>query len=162
MRNVIYRGFLILLFVLVSVQLLYSIQIYGATPDILLILVVYISQKKGVMEGQLTGFFSGLAEDIFSVQLFGIHAFSKLLIGFISGHIYHSFLVDNVAVQALIGFIAALIHSFFFILAKAVFSHIDLAHYLFPTLLVKVLYTAILTPVIFAFLNFMERRLGEP
>jgi rod shape-determining protein MreD len=114
------------------------------------------------MEGQITGFFAGLVEDIFSVQLFGIHSFIKLIIGHIAGHIYTNFVVEHFGIQFVLGFVAALLQGILFILSKAVFAQIDVGYYLKTVLWIQVLYTAVLTPVFFAILNFMEKRFGEP
>lgn len=161
MRMMVYRVFLILIFLLLSLQVLGLIALGGEKPDILLILVIFTAQKRGVMAGQISGFFSGLGEDIFSIQLFGIHSFCKLVIGYLSGLLYSNFVLDNVAVQALLGFVASLIHGLLFMIAKSLFDSIDVGHYLLHSLWIKVLYTTVLTPVFFIILDFFEKRFGE-
>ncbi len=161
MRTIVYRAFLILAFLLLTVQV-FNDLLGAYKPDILLILTIYVAQKKGIMEGQLTGFFSGLSEDIFSVELFGIHSFTKLIIGFISGLLSNNFVVDKIGFQFIIGLVGALLHGLLFILAKIVFSTIDVSYYITSFLWVKILFTALLAPLFFIVFDFLEKRFGEP
>lgn len=161
MRAVIYKVFLIIIFGLLSVQILDIISIFGEKPDILLILTLYFAQRKGVMEGQVIGFFSGLMEDFFSIQLFGIHCFVKMIIGHITGFIHENFVIDNAWVQVLLGLSAVFVQGLLFILAKAIFDQIDVIYYVKTSLWIKMLYTAALTPLIFFLLNFLEKHFGE-
>ena len=101
MRMMVYRVFLILIFLLLSLQVLGLIALGGEKPDILLILVIFTAQKRGVMAGHFR--FQAPWRRYFSIQLFGIHSFCKLVIGYLSGLLYSNFVLDNVAVQALLG-----------------------------------------------------------
>lgn len=161
MRPLVYKIFIMLVFLLFSVQLFDLISIFGEKPDILLILTLYFAQKKGIMDGQLIGFFSGLLEDFFSVQLFGIHCFTKMIIGHITGFIHNNFVLDNAWIQIFVGFISALLQGILFIIAKGIFDQIDVFHYIKTSLWIKLLYTALLTPLIFMLLNFLEKHFGE-
>ncbi|HCL55970.1 MAG TPA: rod shape-determining protein MreD [Spirochaetia bacterium] len=161
MRTLIYRFFLLIGFLLLTLQLMEYISIQGNTPDILLILVIYISHKKGVMEGQVTGFAAGLLEDIYSIELFGIHAFVKLIIGNLTGLIYSNFTADNFGFRILLGFLASLIHGILFMIAKTIFESMDVWYYVTNHLWIKILYTTVLTPFLFLFLEFLEKRFGE-
>ena len=161
MRNIVYRVFLILIFLLLTLQVLDWIAIADVKPDILLILTIFIAQKQGMMTGQISGFFAGLAEDIFSIQLFGIHSFCKLVIGYFSGLLYSNFVLDNFLIQALLGFVGSLLHGFLFLGAKALFDSIDVGYYFLNVFWIKVLYTTLLTPILFFILGFFEKRFGE-
>ncbi len=162
MRNKVYRLFLILILLLFWIQIFPSLAILGQKPDLLLILTLFVSQKKGVMEGQLTGFFSGLSQDIFCIELFGIHSFTKLIVGYLVGLIHKNFIADRVGFQFILGLIGGLVHGLLYILAKAIFGSIDLAFYIKKSLWINILYTALLTPILFMVLEFFEKRFGEP
>jgi len=54
-------------------------------PDFLLLAVVIAGLGRGVLWGVVTGFLLGLVQDSFAPVNFGVNAFSKVLIGFISG-----------------------------------------------------------------------------
>lgn len=161
MRNFIYRLFLILLFTLINIQLLDFIAINGQKPDILLILVIFLAQRRGIMDGQISGFFTGLLEDIFSIKLLGLHSFIKLIVGYLAGFLHNNLVLDRIPLQFILGFIASLVHGILFILTKSLFDHLDIKEYILGTLWLKVIYTAFLTPLLFAFLEFLDKRFGE-
>lgn len=161
MRNIVYRIFSILIFLLLTLQVLDWIAIAGVKPDILLILTIFIAQKQGMMKGQISGFFAGLVEDVFSIQLFGIHSFCKLVVGYFAGLLYSNFVLDNFLIQALLGFVGSLVHGFLFLGAKALFDSIDVGYYFLNVFWIKVLYTTLLTPILFFVLGFFEKRFGE-
>lgn len=64
------------------------IEIDGLTPDLLLILCVWISIVEGQFKGIFAGFAIGLLFDIISADVFGINALSKTLVAFIAGFFY--------------------------------------------------------------------------
>lgn len=65
------------------------IMVEGATPDVLLIWVVYTSLRRGQIEGTIAGFLVGLIEDLTTTQFFGLAALSKTLSGFIVGYFFN-------------------------------------------------------------------------
>jgi rod shape-determining protein MreD len=161
MRAIVYKIFLVLLFSLLYIQIFDYIALNGEKPDILLILTLFIAQKKGIMEGQIVGFFSGLMEDFFSIQLFGIHSFCKLIIGNLTVLLYNNFVIENIGFQFILGLLGASVQAILFVLAKGIFDNIDFFYYFKTSLWIKVLYTAFLTPLIFFLLNFLEKHFGE-
>lgn len=67
----------------------YSLGNY--TPDLLVILVIYISLREGKISGTISGFSIGLIQDlVFSVGFLGLSSFSKSLSGFLVGFFANS------------------------------------------------------------------------
>ena len=60
------------------------IGLWGATPDVVLLFVLWIAVRYGQMRGALTGFLLGFLLDAI-YGLWGIHMFVKTLIGFLFG-----------------------------------------------------------------------------
>ncbi len=59
----------------------------GHTPDLFIILVIYISLHEGKIKGTISGFSVGLIQDlIISVGFLGLSAFTKSLSGFLIGY----------------------------------------------------------------------------
>lgn len=88
-RDVRYRlvsyGILIPILSLIQVTFIPIINIEGFTPDLILILVVWISLSEGRFVGTIAGFFAGLVLDASSFELLGVHALSKTIAGFFAG-----------------------------------------------------------------------------
>lgn len=77
--------------VLVIIQVLIGrfLSIAGASPDFLLIFVVYVTMREGQFVGESTGFLFGLLLDIFSAQILGSNALSHTVAGFMVGFFYN-------------------------------------------------------------------------
>ena len=78
-------GILIILTVAVQAALLPLAAIYGAKPDLLLIIVVSSGLLYGKEAGIGTGFFAGLLQDLASGNVFGLNLIAKMIVGFVFG-----------------------------------------------------------------------------
>lgn len=108
-----FRIFLIIIFGLILQILFYTyLHIFNAGPQILLITLIYFALLYGTVFGETYGFICGLFVDIFSVSLFGTHAFVFTLLGYIYGKLSHKLDESQVIVQ-LLSILAA---SYFYIL----------------------------------------------
>lgn len=85
-----YIAYVILALVLSFVQfsLLNFVVVQGITPDLLLILCVWISIREGRFTGTIAGFLIGLTLDIITFDLIGVNALTKTIAGFIAGSFY--------------------------------------------------------------------------
>jgi rod shape-determining protein MreD len=72
----------------VQFSLLNFVVVQGITPDLLLILCVWISIREGRFTGTIAGFLIGLVLDIITFDLVGVNAFTKTIAGFIAGSFY--------------------------------------------------------------------------
>jgi rod shape-determining protein MreD len=103
-----------LLLLLVQLNLGY-VAIENITPDLLVIMVVYIAVREGQFAGALFGFSLGLLFDLISSDITGTNALSKLLAGFIAGYFYNEQLglaesVGNLRFLGIVAF-ATLVHN---------------------------------------------------
>ncbi len=76
---------LLVLAVVVQATLAPYVNVLGARPDIVLIVVVAIAMMRGPLWGAAVGFFVGLLVDIALVQIMGISSFLYTLAGYYSG-----------------------------------------------------------------------------
>lgn len=90
MKWIKYGGlFLLALLIESNFSKFYSLGNY--TPDLLVILVIYISLREGKISGTISGFSIGLIQDlVFSVGFLGLSSFSKSLSGFLVGFFTNS------------------------------------------------------------------------
>lgn len=101
------RFFLWLVMIIVTLVLqstFFSVMTYhGIHPDLLLSLVISSSLLAGRDHGAVIGFFSGLLQDLVSGTFFGMHTFSKMILGYCFGmaeaHVFKEhFLLPVIAV----------------------------------------------------------------
>lgn len=95
--------------------LVHHIEIFGYRPDLLLIVLVFFSLRKGPNWGMTIGFTVGLIQDCISAHLIGLAALSKTVAGFIAGNLRGKFAESTEFFLTL--FICGLIHDliYFFI-----------------------------------------------
>ena len=102
---------LLLVFILVILQstLFYFAVSKVVIPDFALIVVAFCGARRGMQEGQLLGFFNGLAEDFMTASFPGFNALIKTIIGFLAGTIKNKMLFDPVIFPSLFIFFVTLL-----------------------------------------------------
>lgn len=78
------------------------LEIRGATPDFVLILVVYGAIRAGAFGGSVLGFVGGLFRDTLLLVHFGLHALGMTVIGYAVGKLRESVYLDAPATDTLI------------------------------------------------------------
>ena len=78
------------------------LEIRGARPDFILILVVYGAIRAGAFGGSVLGFVSGLFRDTLLLMHFGLHALGLTVIGYAVGKLRESLYLDAPATDTLI------------------------------------------------------------
>jgi len=153
--KILLKGAIIVVALLIQLTLINSITILGLKPDLIMIVVVVFSLLKGEKEGTISGFASGLLQDIFSAGLLGINALVKTVIGFTCGilreKIFHEHILFFIPV---ITFIASFIQSILiFFLLRTFGIEYGLAWSLKQVALPEALYSSLLSPFIFLVIN---------
>ena len=149
--KILLKGAIIVVALLIQLTLINSITILGLKPDLILVVVVIFSLLKGEKEGTISGFASGLLQDIFSTGLLGINALVKTVIGFTCGilreKIFHEHILFLIPV---ITFIASFIQSILiFFLLRTFGIEYNLIWSLKQVALPETLYSSLLSPFIF-------------
>lgn len=149
------KGAIIVVTLVIQLTLINSVTILGIKPDLILIVVVVFSLLKGAKEGTISGFTSGLLQDIFSVGILGINALAKTVIGFICGIIKEKIFHEHILfIIPVITFISSFIQSILiFLLLRAFGTEYNLAWSLKQVALPEALYSSLLSPFIFLMIN---------
>lgn len=130
------------------------LKIHNIKPDLSLIVLIFIATRKGVMPGQVCGFFLGLLQAFFSGITTGFYAITKTIIGFIFGLTEGSISVSSFIIPFLLagaatimkGIINGLVHILFAIPAPDMWIFI-------LNVCIETIYTAVLAPFVFLFLR---------
>ena len=156
------RNLIIIIVILAAALLLQSTlleraAIKGVKPDIVLIILVFVSLRRGSMAGQLSGFISGIIEDLLSLAPLGFHAFSRTLIGFLYGLFQGNIFLDPVFMPFIVVAVATLIKAILSSLVVLLFS-ISTSGYggWGVRLFIEVGYNALLSPFLFALLGLIR------
>ncbi len=159
MRNYIYRVFVVLVVLIIHNTIFKFFSISGIRPDLLLLVTLYAAFKYGSMEGQITGFVAGLGMDIFSGGLFGVGAFTKTLIGFVSGMFKKRIYSENVLIILVYIFIASFFNGIIFIIMNKIFmsNSINFWDYIYRILLIEIVYNCVVGVFLFALFEKLDR-----
>ncbi len=161
--KILLKGAIIVVALVIQLTLINSVTILGLKPDLIMVVVVVFSLMKGEKEGSISGFVSGLLQDIFSTSLLGINALAKTVIGFTCGilkeKIFHEHILFLIPV---ITFIASFLQSILiFLLLRAFGIEYGLAWSLKQIALPEALYSSLLSPLIFLAINKLFQMIKE-
>jgi len=161
--KILLKSAIIVVVLLIQLTLINSITILGIKPDLIMVVVVVFSLLRGEKEGTISGFASGLLQDIFSTGLLGINALAKTVIGFICGilkeKIFHEHILFLIPV---ITFIASITQSILiFLLLRAFGIEYSLTWSLKQLALPEALYSSLLSPFIFLAINKLFQLIKE-
>ena len=147
---------LLLVFILVILQstLFYFAVSRVVIPDFALIVVAFCGARRGVQDGQILGFFNGLAEDFMTASFPGFNALIKTIIGFLSGTIKNKMLFDPVIFPILFIFFVTLIKG----ILAAVIAYLFFPEGYFPAVfsssfLMEIVLNSLFAPIIYLILK---------
>ncbi|MBN1697827.1 MAG: rod shape-determining protein MreD [Spirochaetales bacterium] len=137
--------------------LLNYIAINGVKPDLSLIILVFISYRRGSVVGEVSGFFAGLFEDFITITPLGFSSIVKTILGFLYGLLQGNIVIDVVFIPILFVVAATVIKGFLIWMIALVFSLSQYATSFFHfNTLIELVYNAILGPFIFALLKLIR------
>lgn len=160
---ILFKGAIIVVALLIQLTLINSITILGLKPDLIMVVVVVFSLLKGEKEGTISGFASGLLQDIFSTGLLGINALTKTVIGFTCGILKEKIFYEHILfLIPVITFIASFMQSILmFLLLRAFGIEYGLAWSIKQIALPEALYSSLLSPFIFLAINKLFQTIKE-
>lgn len=126
-----------------------EIELLGARPDLLVLVVVYGSLVLGAQPATIAGFIVGLVADSEMSEYLGLHALSLAVVGYLSAGVWDHMVRGNVFVQCGVIFAATLAHDAIYYLVYYR-NHLDMfSRFIARYGLLGGLYTAALGALIF-------------
>jgi rod shape-determining protein MreD len=124
-----------------------------ATPDLLLILCVYLGLHQHSVAGAVGAFFLGYLQDTFSGSVVGLNAFGMCLVFTLVYLTSRRLWVDNAISKIVLVFLASVLKTIAILVLVAVFMSIDgLWRTILSYLFIEAVLAAILSPAVFAVL----------
>jgi rod shape-determining protein MreD len=153
-RVVVWTSITVLFFSLFQAAILANLAFLPALPDLVLLVIVYVSFMNESKTGSTVGFISGLLLDFLSAAPIGLNAFTKALTGFVAGRFSGSFNLDKILIPAIMGVAVTLFKAIVTAILSLFFGAGIITYNLFaPALWLEVLMNAICAPMIFALLG---------
>jgi rod shape-determining protein MreD len=153
-KNIIWTVVFGLVAAILQSTLLSHLTLYRAVPDIALGIIVYSAYINGVMTGQVSGFFYGLALDFLSAAPLGLNAFVRTIIGALAGLMKGTFFLDFLLLPMLLCASATLIKALFLFLLSLLMGNMIQSYPLAaPVLWAELALNTLSAPLLFALLK---------
>ena len=154
-------GILFALFAITALLLQTTIlplaSIGRATPDLLLIMCVYLGLHQHTVGGAVGAFFLGYLQDTFSGSVVGLNAFGMSLVFAIVYLTSRRLWVDNAISKVVVVFLASVLKTLAILVLVAVFLSVEgLSNSVLRYLFIEAMLAAILSPAVFALLAHTE------
>ncbi len=144
------------LVVILQSTLLQKISVFGVVPDIALIVIVFISYSSDPMNGQMTGFLAGLAQDFISSGPLGFNALIKAVTGFIYGKIHGKLFLDHILLPVIFIVISTVMKEILISLISLLLIKSSGIHIWGKTFMIELGLNAVLAPFILALLKLLK------
>ena len=156
-RITLFTIFALALCVLLQSTLLNRIAIKGVRPDLALIVLIFVSMRRGSMVGQVSGFAAGIFEDLMNVSPLGFHSLMRTLIGYLYGIFAGNVFIDPFLMPMILTVIATILKGLLAGIISAIFGIASSGFITFTgRLWIEVAYNGVLAPFLFALLGLFQ------
>jgi len=143
------------------------VEIAGVSPDLILIVLIFLANKNGTMTGQVSGFVGGIVVDFMGLAPLGFYALIYTLIGALFGMTRGKMFVDPIFIPVILAVVAMLLKGIIALIVATLFSIAAVHGRVFTSsFLIEIAYTGLVAPVVFGLLGTIpwlqpDRRRGE-
>jgi rod shape-determining protein MreD len=135
-----------------------AIAVLGVIPDLSLVVLIWLSYKNGPVEGSVSGFVSGLADDVISAAPLGFHAFVKTAVASAASLLHGSFYIDRLVLPIVLGVVGTVIKAVAtWVLSLLFGAKIHVYSPFGQVLWIEAAYNGLLAPAAFLLLNPIRR-----
>lgn len=137
-----------------------ELSLGSISPNILIVLTSSFGFMRGKKEGMFIGFLSGLLIDIFFGNFIGFYTLVYMYIGYINGFFSKMFFDEDIKLPLVLitlsDFFYGLVIYFFLFLMR---NRYDFVYYLLNIIIPEVVYTVVVTVVLYQIVLWMNRKL---
>lgn len=157
MRSAVLLTTIVIAALLLQTTLLPFTSIGRATPDLLLIICVYLGLHQHTVAGAVGAFALGYLQDTFSGTVVGLNAFGMSLVFTVVYLTSRRLWVDNAVSKIVVVFLASVLKTAVILALIAVFLSVgNLWQTVAQYLLIEAALAAVLSPAVFAVLSLTE------
>lgn len=160
-RKAVFAAVILVCFILQSTVFKW-LSVGSVTPNLLLAVTVSLGFMQGKKTGLWTGFFCGILIDLFYSNLFGFYALAYLIVGYGAGCCCKIFYGEEVRVPLMLVAAGDLIFGgFVYAVQFLMRGRIDLFYYLRRIIIPEMIYTVLVTVVLYKLLFRLNKKLAE-
>ena len=160
-RNIFIAVMVVVCFVLQS-TLFQTLSFGDIAPNLLIIITAAFGFMCGRTCGLWVGFCAGLLYDIFYGDVLCFHALIYMYIGYINGNLKQVFYKDDIKLPLVLIIASDLIFGFtYYVLLFMLRGRFHFMHYLYSIMLPEVVYTIVITLVLYPFIRLVTGKLEQ-
>lgn len=150
MRRVFIQLIIILICFLFQTSVFRFLDLAGIVPNLLLIPTVSFGMMRGRKEGMLVGFCSGILMDIFYGPIIGPYALLYMYLGYINGFFHRVYYMEDILLPMLMVGANDLVYNLLvYIFSYLLRNRLEFGFYFIHVILPELIYTMIMTLVIY-------------
>jgi rod shape-determining protein MreD len=146
-----------LICILLQSTILQKIALGGVKPDLALLVLIFVSMRRGSMVGQVSGFATGFLEDVMNVSPLGFHSLLRTVMGFLYGLLSGNVFVDPFLMPIVLAVVATILKGILSGIVSALFGITASGFITFAgRLWIEAGYNGVIAPFLFALLNLFK------
>ena len=163
MRRKIIEFLIVFISFILQCTVFKAVSMGGISPNLLIIVTAAFGFIRGQKEGMYVGFLAGILTDIlFGNGMIGLYALIYSFIGYMNGLFSRVFYPEDIKLPIFLIVISDFMYSFIcYILTFLLRSRLDLPFYLLHVMIPEMVYTALVTLIIYRFLLSIEKGIEE-
>ena len=150
-----------LVILVLQVTLVHSVEIGGAAPDLIIILLIALVMERGPVTAVVIGFSLGFLQDLGNASYLGMNALAKSLIAYGVSRFGQGFLPESILFRGFLIFAVSLVNDVI-VLVITTFSFLDVLVGFFRFSLLSALYTALVGMAVLQLVKLATGRVVRP
>ncbi len=157
LRTTIFTVVALVICIVLQSTILGRIAIRGVRPDLAMLVLVFVSVRRGPMVGQVSGFASGFLEDLMNVSPLGFHSLLRTVTGYLFGLLSGNVFIDPFLMPIILAVVATLLKGLLSGVVSALFGIASSGFITFTgRIWIEMGYNGIVAPFLFALLNLFK------
>lgn len=162
MKKFLFCFFSVIIAYVMQVTLFSFWEIGGIRPNLMIMLTCIVGFTMGAKPGLLVGFFSGLLVDLMAGGSVGFSALVFMYIGSVNGFFYKDYVKEELFLPLALVVGGTFIYEFFYYVFHFMLQNkLRLSFYLARIILPEVIYTMVVTLVMYIFIYYIIRKVQQ-
>jgi rod shape-determining protein MreD len=162
MKKNIFAAFMLLICFILQSTVFQALSFGGISPNLLIIITAACGFMYGQSFGLVIGFFSGLLYDVFFGDVLCFYALIYMYIGYINGTLKQIFFKEDIKLPILLITVSDLVYGLIcYVLLFLLRGRFHFVHYFMKIIVPEVVYTIVITLVLYPFIRMINGRLEQ-
>jgi rod shape-determining protein MreD len=155
--SILFKIIVVLFGFLIQSTLLPKLELFGAEPVLMIIILMIIVRNTTPVQSILFGFFIGFIQDIYTPEALGINAFSYSLISYLLVIINEHFTVEGPLYRSILTFFIVILYGLLYLPIYTGFSFSEFGALFIRECLPSSVYTAFVSLIVLFAGQFMDQ-----